>query len=621
MSTAEPIVFATPDAAAVGPGRLRRALLSPLGLATSVGVLVLLVITIIGPPIWSEQAATGDVTALSQAPSLDHLLGTDAGGRDVFARVMVATRTSVLMALSATVLGISLGILLGSIPAITGPRVGRLVSSVVNFAIAFPSLLLTIFLSIIVGRGITGAVLAVGIAMSPTFARLTQTLAASVAGRDFVAAARVLGVGRWSILVRHILPNIREPLIVTASISAGTALITFAGLSFLGLGVQPPEFDWGRLLNEGVGKIYVAPAMALGTAGAVVLSGLVFTLFGESLARGLGIEARPTSRRARRGLPPVEPAGPTTEDAVLSVRGLRVSTSDGDNGWRHPVDGVSFDIGRGEIVGLVGESGSGKSLTCLAVAGLVEQPLSVQAHSVRFDGVDLVADGVVDADRVARRHGRHLGTRMALIFQDPSSSLNPALTVGPQVAEVGILHGRLSRKAARARALDRLREVRISEPQRRARQYPHELSGGMRQRAMIAAGLMGTPSLIIADEPTTALDVTVQREVLSLLAAVRRDNDSAVLFVSHDIAVVTGLCTRVLVMYRGAIVENIAADDLVAGRAAHEYTRALLAAVPSLSGDRDAALATIPEGAEFSRTPVGPTTGTGQAAPSGSGSR
>lgn len=596
-------------------GRLRRAVMSPLGLSAGTGVLLLIVIAVIAPMLWGEQARTADLSALSSGPSAEHWFGTDFGGRDVFARVMVATQLSVLMALAATMIGAVLGVFLGCIPTVTGRRLGRFVVAAVNIAVAFPALLLTIFLSIVVGRGVIGAVLAVGIAMAPTFGRLTQTLAASVAGKDFVAAARVLGVPRWKILSRHVLPNIGEPVIVTVSISAGVALITFAGLSFLGLGVQPPEFDWGRMLNEGLSKIYVTPVVALGPAAAVVVSGIIFTLFGEALARGLGIEARPSSARDVGARPAIARTVTDRLDVVasdrivLSVRNLRVATPR-VAGRNAPVDGVSFDVGRGEIVGIVGESGSGKSLTCMAVAGLLEDPFEVSADRVHFDGAELTENSVVRSGIVSRRFARHLGTKLAMIFQDPMSSLNPALKVGPQVAEIGVLHGGLGRKAASQRGIDKLKEVRIDNPERRAGQYPHELSGGMRQRSMIAAGLMGTPSLIIADEPTTALDVTVQREVLGLLAAVRSDNDSAVLMVSHDIAVITGLCSRVLVMYRGRIVENIAAGDLAAGRAQHSYTQALLAAVPSMTGDRTAPLVTIAENQEFDRTPVGDTTGT-----------
>ena len=190
--------------------------------------------------------------------------------------------------------------------------------------------------------------------------------------------------------------------------------------------------------------------------------------------------------------------------------------------------------------------------------------------------------------------GAALGTSMAMVFQDPMSSLNPAMKVGRQLAEVAQEHQHSSRRAAMTRAVDRLRAVRIPAPERRAKQYPYEFSGGMRQRAMIGMGLMGTPALLIADEPTTALDVTVQRDVLELIGRVRADDAAALLLISHDIAVVGAVCDRVLVMYAGRVVEDIGPSTRCSNAAAHPYTRALLAAVPDMDTPREAELATIP---------------------------
>jgi peptide/nickel transport system permease protein len=590
-------------AATRSPSRFAAVFRTPLGIATVLGLLVLIALTILGPIVWGAQAAVTDVTQLSAKPSSAHPFGTDAAGRDVFARVMSATQLSVLMAIFATAIGVTLGVLVGFLPSVLPRRAAAFVVSGTGIALAFPALLLTIVLSIVVGTGATGAVLAIGLAMIPFFARLTQTMSASVRGRDYVSAARVLGVSPLRILGRHILPNVREALIVNASIAAGSALISFAGLSFLGLGVQPPDVDWGRMLNEGLSKIYVNPATALAPAVAIIVAGVVFTLLGETLARGYGIDA--ITNRKPKGAPPAaaapaleQPVAAEGRKSVLSVQDLRISAPAGKE-WAQPVKGVSFEIGEGEIVGLVGESGSGKSLTCLAVAGLLEDPLVVAAESVSFDGTELTRSGRVPSKLRSKTLARQLGTRMAMIFQDPSTSLNPALRIGSQVAEIGTLHEGLGRGEASKRAIDRLRAVMIRDPERRAKQYPHEFSGGMRQRTMIAMGLMGTPALIIADEPTTALDVTVQREVLGLLREVNREEGAAVLLISHDIAVITGLCTRVLVMYRGELVEQVSVTDLVEGRASHPYTRALLAAVPDFDNTPGTPFVTIPEGSDF----------------------
>jgi peptide/nickel transport system permease protein len=263
-----------------------------------------------------------------------------------------------------------------------------------------------------------------------------------------------------------------------------------------------------------------------------------------------------------------------------------------------PVRGLSFTVHRGEAVGVVGESGSGKSLTALAIAQLIEVPGQVRAERLEFAGEDLRHG----PDRAQRRV---LGTSLAMVFQDPMTSFNPTQRMGRQLAEPAQQHQGLSRRRALERAVDRLRAVRLPAPERRAHQFPHEFSGGMRQRAMIGMGLMGTPVLIVADEPTTALDVTVQRQVLALLEDVRATTAAALLLISHDITVVGQVCQRVLVMYAGRIVEDVATAGL-ATKARHPYTRALLAAVPHLRTDRDLPLTVIPgRPADPGETPTG----------------
>jgi peptide/nickel transport system permease protein len=575
-------------------GRVLRVIRTPLGLTATVLMVAVFVLAAIGPVVWGAGADAVDTENILAQPSGEHWAGTDNLGRDILSRVLVATRLSVMLALLAVAIAVAVGLLLGSAPFLVGRRLGRLISAAVNIAVAFPGLLLALFFAVVFGVGATGAVLAVGLAGAPGFARLTQTLVAGVAARDFVAAAKVAGVSRSRILVRHVLPNIAEPLVVNMTIGAGTALLSFAGLSFLGLGVQSPSFDWGRLLYDGIGTIYVNAAAALAPGAAVLLAGLAFNLFGESVAKALGIAAGQSgpelsAARAARLEDGPEPGSGTgevrSEPPVLDVRELEV-TVPGPAGPVRPVRGVTFDVRRGEAVGIVGESGSGKSLTALAITRLIGDTGRVDAARLELLGQDLRAP-----DTAARR--RLLGTSLAVVFQDPATSLNPAHRVGGQLAEVAIHHQDLPRRAALRRAVDRLAAVRIPDADVRARQYPHQFSGGMRQRAMIGMGLMGAPALIVADEPTTALDVTVQQQVLDLLAAIRATRAVALVLISHDVAVVSEVCDRVLVMYAGRIVEDLAAEDL-AGAARHPYTRALVDAVPDMTTDLTRPLATIP---------------------------
>ena len=569
--------------------RLPAPLRTPLGAAAGLLLAAVLALAVIAPVLWSNRADAIDTDQMLQGPSAAHWVGTDNLGRDLFFRVLVATRLSIGLALLATLIALVIGLALGAAPALLGRRAGRLLSAAVNLAVAFPALLLALFFAVIFGIGVKGAVLAIGLAGAPSFARLVQTLVAGVVEQDFVAAARSAGVGRARVLFRHILPNIAEPLIVNATIGAGSALLSFAGLSFLGLGVQAPQYDWGKLLNDGLSGIYLNPAAALAPGIAVIVAGLAFNLVGEAAAKSIGLRA------AAGRIPPAGPRSGSQEESghevhadaevVLDVRDLSVTFA-GAEGPVRPVRGVSFTVRRGETVGVVGESGSGKSLTAHAVARLIEEPGRVAARRLEFLGGDLLAGS-------ARDHRRLLGTSLAMVFQDPMTSFNPTQRVGPQLAELARRHQGSTRRQARARAVDRLRAVRVPAAERRARQYPHEFSGGMRQRAMIGMGLMGRPALIIADEPTTALDVTVQKQVLNLLQSVRTAESAAIVLISHDVTVVGQVCDRVLVMYAGRIVEELPAAELAAG-ARHPYTRALVAAVPDMRTDLHRPLTVIP---------------------------
>ena len=590
------------------PGTFRKAARTPLGIASGILLALILLLAVLGPILWTSQANAIDVLNMQQGPSARHWLGTNLLGQDILYRILVAARLSIGLALAATAIGVACGLALGTAPVIVGRRAGRVITAVVNVAVAFPALLLALFFAVIFGVGARGALLAVGFALAPAFARLVRTLSASVAGLDYIAAARISGVSRFRLLTRHVLPNVGETLIVNATIAAGDALLSFAGLSFLGLGVQAPSYDWGQLLADGLQNIYTRPAAALAPGVAVVVAGLAFNLFGEALAVGLG--AGPERVGRLRSALAARAAGQATADqpadqrpssrtdrgdSVLSVSGLRVEFP----GGVRPVRGVSFTLNRGEALGVVGESGSGKSLTALAVAQLLESPAQVTADRLELLGQSLGSEAGADVRSLRGRElRRFLGVHAGLVFQDPMTSFNPVKRVGPQLAEVAAEHHGLSRTQAAARAVQRLRAVRIAHPERRARQFPHELSGGMRQRAMIGMAVMGEPALVIADEPTTALDVTVQREVLRLLKSIQAGTDGSrgdmgLLFISHDITVVGQVCDRVLVMYAGRIVESLPAADLAA-RARHPYTRALLAAVPSMQTPTELPLAVIP---------------------------
>ena len=257
-----------------------------------------------------------------------------------------------------------------------------------------------------------------------------------------------------------------------------------------------------------------------------------------------------------------------------------------DNGVARAVDGVSFDVGVGETVGVVGESGCGKSVTALSILRLVRPPGRIEPGSaMRFEGRDLLT-----LDERSMQQVR--GNRIAMVFQEPMTALNPVFTIGDQIGEVARIHAGMSKRDSLVKAIEMLKLVGIPAPEQRVSEYPHQLSGGMRQRVVIAMALVMNPALVIADEPTTALDVTIQAQILELLADLTRRLGTSVLLITHDLGVVAENCSRVIVMYAGEVVEEASTTDLFA-RAHHPYTEGLLGAMPRVGGGQDR-LATIP---------------------------
>ncbi|MFD3743105.1 dipeptide/oligopeptide/nickel ABC transporter permease/ATP-binding protein [Nocardia sp. NPDC058633] len=545
----------------------------------AIGFTAVALVALIAPPLLGDTAAAMSSTVRAGI-SAEHWLGTDSLGRDVWARTLVAARLTLVLTTVATALAAALGIAIGTAVWVSGPRVREVGLRIIDIMVTAPTLIMALVVATILGAGPTASVIAIVLGGSPSFARLTANLAGSVAGRDFVSAAKLLGVSPARVMSRHLLPNIAGPLLVLLSSAYAQVLVALSGLSFLGLGVQNPQYDWGSMLNGGLRSLYTTPSEALGPAVAITVTGVFASLIGDGLAATLDPRERTKQRRVTAVPKPITPQAPSP-DALLTVTDLSIEL---DSGVRL-VDSVSLQVAPGEIVGLVGESGSGKSLTAMAVARLLPDELSIRAACLDLDGLDLTA---ADSDPV------RLATAIGIVYQDPSASFNPAQRIGSQLTEVLRVHRKTSRRDAMAAAAEALRRVHVREPETVLGQYPHQLSGGMRQRAMIAAAVLPDPRLIIADEATTALDVTVQAEVLELLREIN-DRGTGMLFISHDIGVVGTLCHRVVVMYAGRVVEELTAEELRAGRARHPYTQALLAASPTLDGSTSSGrLATIP---------------------------
>ena len=576
---------------------------APSGVASVVVILLIAAVAVIGPIVLGHQAAVLDLASANQNPSRAHLLGTDRLGRDILMRTVVATRLSVTLAALATGFAAVLGFLLGAGASVLPARPRSVTLRALDSLIAFPPILVAVFVGAILGPGATGATVGVGLAISFQFARVVSTLALSIGGREYVAAARAVGVSTPRIVLRYLLPNIAETIVVVLSVAMSSAIVFISSLSFLGLGVQAPDYDWGRMLTEGVQAFYATPAYAIAPATAIAIAALAFGLAGEAVARAMnpllwtadaGGAQRP--RAAAAAMPQTIDAGASPgAEAVLEVRDLVVTF-----GSREPVDvvkGVTFTLRKGEMVAIVGESGSGKTMTAMAIAQLVPFPGTISG-SVTLDDREL--------RRLPDEELRHfLGTDLAVVFQDPMASLNPALKIGTQLTEGIEVHRHVSHRDAVSTAVKRLTEVNIGGARALLERHPHELSGGMRQRTMIAMGLMTEPHLLIADEPTTALDVTIQAQIMDLLTEINASKGTAVVLISHNLALVSQNCQRVMVMYAGRIVEELTAAELLRGPH-HPYTRALLASVPDVNRPRDEELASIPgEAPDMASPPPG----------------
>jgi peptide/nickel transport system permease protein len=510
-------------------------------------------------------------------PSRDHWLGNDDLGRDIFARVVfgarVSLRVSFQVVASALVVALPIGLLSGYI----GGKVDNLFMRVMDAIMSFPPLILALAIAGVLGPGLNNAALALTVVFVPSFARLIRAQTLGVRQETFVEASRSIGTPTRRILLRRVLPNAISPVVVQASLALGSALLAEAALSFLGLGVQPPAASWGSMLRRSFDFIFTESWMMLIPGAAIALTVLAYNTIGDGLRDALGISGgRRHGRRARRGLTTVDRAAPKGvahprhPAPVLVVDDLDVTIST-TAGPVKVVEGVSFEIGEGETLGLVGESGCGKTVTSLAIMRLLPSPTArITAGTATLQGRNLFA--------LSFREVRALrGPVMAMVFQDPMTSLNPAFTIGNQLAEAIRWHEPVNRRHAHGRALELLDLVGISAS--RVHAYPHELSGGTRQRAMIAIALACRPKLLIADEPTTALDVTVQAQILELLKSLRDEMGMSMLFVTHDLGVVADICDRVVVMYAGQIVEQAAVTELFRSPT-HPYTEGLLKAMP-----------------------------------------
>ena len=509
-----------------------------------------------------------------------HLLGTDQLGRDILSRLLTGTRTSVAVGLSATLVAAVIGSFIGLMAGYIGGRGDNLMMRGIDMLMAFPYILLALAIVAALGPGLMNTLLAIAVVNIPFFARNIRGVTVGLMHREFVDAARLSGKSHLSILMTEVLPNVLPVIVITMATTVGWMILETAGLSFLGLGAQPPQADLGSMLGEGRRQLFTAPHVSVVPGLMIFVLVMSINLMGDGVRDVLdprlksGALGRPSARTAvaadRRNL--TSATDDTT--SVLRVDGLATEFRIGTEVYR-AVGGVDLALEAEECLGLVGESGSGKSVTAMSLLGLVPTPPGrIVGGSVGYQGEDLL-----DVPYTRLRQLR--GGAFACVFQDPLSTLHPLVSVGDQIIEAICAHQPVGHRAAHTQAVDLLKLVQIPNAEHRMTAYPHELSGGMRQRVCIAMALANNPAILIADEPTTALDVTVQAQMLKLLNRLRAEKQAAVLFITHDFGVVSEICDRVAVMYAGRIVE-VGPTDAVLASPAHPYTRKLIDCVPVL---------------------------------------
>jgi peptide/nickel transport system permease protein len=558
-----------------------------IGVVVSMAWLVLVTVSaIFAPWVAPDDPNAQNLANTNAGISASHWLGTDDLGRDVLSRLIYGSRISMQITFETVAIALVLALVIGLVAGFRGGRVDYLLMRGADAGLAFPPLVLALAVVAVLGSGVNDVSLAFALVFAPGFARFIRGQTLAIKEESFIEASTSIGTPPTRIVLARILPNVLTGLVVGIAIALGAALLTSSGLSFLGLGPPPPAASWGSMLEEAYNTVLFTHPWALVPSGLVIaLTVLAFNTLGDAMrdtVSGATTKGRHRNARTQRGLTAVSlPAEATRTDAetqqeapaLLEVRGLCIEF-DTESGPARVVDEASFDVRRGQIVGLVGESGCGKTVSSLAVLRLLSSPpAQIVGGSIRFDGRELLE---ADFDEMRRIRGNEI----SMVFQDPLASLDPTFTVGSQLTEAMRLHDKkLGRSAARARAVELLKSVHIPDPERRLAAYPHQLSGGMRQRVMIAMALSCWPRLLIADEPTTALDVTIQAQIVELLQELRESMDLAVLFVTHDLALISELSDEIAVMYSGEVVEQAPTSQLFT-RPRHPYTAALLAASP-----------------------------------------
>ena len=612
--------------------RFSRIAAMSLGSKIAMVILALVVLVSILAPLISPYAPD-DISDKWLSPSAAHLFGTDHVGRDILARVLYGGRFSLLIGLCSTIVALFFGAIIGSIAAVVRKSLSEAIMRVMDIVMAVPGIAMAAVSVLVFGRTLsksgntTGLVFVIICSIAfvyiPQLSRVVRANVMAAYGEDYVRAVIVSGARAPWILIKHVMRNTAAPVLVFATVLVADAIILEASLTFIGSGLQATTVaTWGNVLSEASsnlsilgGKWWTAffPGLFImitvlclnilseGITDAMVAapsSGAVAQVDKESdreadkllldprrayAEQAESLQARLDDLQAVEGKRMDRFEAAFDEAPLLEVKDLCIEFE--RHGEVNVVDHVSFKVRPGETMGLVGESGCGKSITALTIMGLID-PKATITGEILYQGEDLLSKSIEERRAM-------LGHEMAMIYQDALSSLNPAMLIKAQMKQLTSRGG--------TRSAEELLDLVGLDPKRTLESYPHELSGGQRQRVLIAMALTRDPKLIIADEPTTALDVTVQKQVIALLNELREKLGFAMIFVSHDLALVAEVAHHITVMYAGQVIEQAPTKELLT-HPTHEYTRGLLGAVLSIesgSGRLHQVPGTVPSPRDF----------------------
>ena len=603
-----------------------------LGSKIAMVILALIVLVSILAPFISPYGP-GDISAKWQAPSAEHFFGTDHVGRDIFARVLYGGRFSLIIGLCSTLVALFFGAIIGSVAAVVRKSISETIMRILDIIMAVPGIAMAAVTVLVFGRTLTKSgntaglvviiICSIAFVYIPQLSRIVRANVMAAYGEDYVRAVIVSGARAPWILVKHVLRNTAAPVLVFATVLVADAIILEASLTFIGSGLQATTVaTWGNVLSEASTNRSVLQGMwwtATFPGLFIMTTVLCLNLLSEGITDAM--VAAPSSaavaqvdkdsdREADKLL--LDPRRAYAEQAeslqarlddLETVEEQRFDRFEADfekapllevkdlcikfdrHGDVNVVDHVSFKVRAGETMGLVGESGCGKSITALTIMGLIDPKAEISGE-ILYEGENLLS-------KSAEERRALLGHEMAMIYQDALSSLNPAMLIKAQMKQLTSRGG--------TRSAEELLELVGLDPKRTLESYPHELSGGQRQRVLIAMALTRDPKLIIADEPTTALDVTVQKQVIALLNELREKLGFAMIFVSHDLALVAEVAHHITVMYAGQVIEQAPTKELLT-HPTHEYTRGLLGAVLSIesgSGRLHQVPGTVPSPRDF----------------------